>query len=58
MNMAVDYNELHFLTLLIYLTADVCFFLKGYPASFYFYNQTVNLIAFRELLEAMLERIS
>ena len=38
MNMAVDYNELLFLTLLILLAADVCFYMKDVSKAFYFYN--------------------
>lgn len=41
MNLTVDYNELVFLSLLVCLAADICFFLKDYDRSFYFYNQTV-----------------
>lgn len=41
MNLAVDYNELLFLALIICLAADICYFVKDYDRSFYFYNQSV-----------------
>ena len=44
MNLAVDYNELQFLSLLILLTGDVCFYFKDMKRAFFFYNQSVNII--------------
>ena len=41
MNIAVDYNEMQFLLLLILLTGDICFFLKDMSRSFFFFNQAV-----------------
>ena len=42
MNLAVDFNELQFLALLVILTADVCLFYRDMPRSFFFYNQAVK----------------
>lgn len=58
MNLAVDYNELLFLALLICLAADICYFVKEYDRSFYFYNQSVAICLCRGLLVAMLTWIN
>lgn len=42
MNLAVDYNELLFLSLLILLAADICYYLHDFDRAFYYYNQTVS----------------
>lgn len=46
MNLAVDYNELTFLALLVCLAGDVCYFINDHMRAFYFYNQTVHDILF------------
>jgi hypothetical protein len=48
MNLAVDYNQLLFLALLVCLAADICYFMKDYPRAFYFYNQAVPLLIYIE----------
>ena len=56
MNLAVDYNELLFLSLVVLLVADICFYWKDFNRAFYFYNQAVFFLSHRELQAAMHEK--
>lgn len=42
MNMAVDYNKLRFLILLVVLAGEISFEMRDMHRGFYFYNQAVR----------------
>lgn len=55
MNMAVDYNEMRLLVILIILAADVSFHSLDYRRAFYFYRQAGIASDFGQFLEHKIE---